>query len=58
MAREFEKVDIEEVRLEHLREVVAALAKHIGVSLWQYDWQDGGRDFEFRAHPNQQDKGS
>lgn len=49
MPREYEKIDIEsDMRLEDVREVVAALAKHLGLSLYRYEWQDGGRDFEFR----------
>lgn len=48
MSREFEKVEVEDVPLEQIREVVSALAKHLGLKLYLYEWMDGGRDFEFR----------
>ncbi len=49
MPREFEELSVEEVPLEQLREVVEALRVHLGLTLHRYQWQDGGRDFKFRA---------
>lgn len=48
MPREFELVEVDNIRLGEIRDVVAALAQHLGLKLWKYQWQDGGTDYEFR----------
>ncbi len=45
---DYEQLSVDEVPLENIREVVAALARRLGLTLHRYEWQDGGRDFEFR----------